>query len=58
MCNGCKHVIHLEQQWNIDPKDKEAWEGLEIDIRTVTALCFGGGSIVTKAYEEKHEQNT
>jgi hypothetical protein len=56
MCNRCKHVIHIEQQWNIDPKDKEAWEGLGIDIRTSTALCFGVGSIVTKPYEEKDEE--
>lgn len=56
MCNGCKHIVHLEQKWNIDPKDKEAWEGVGIDGRNITALCFGIGSVVTKSYEENVEE--
>jgi hypothetical protein len=42
---------YLQQQWKIDPKSKEAWEarkGLEIDGRTITAFCFGVGSIIKK----------
>jgi hypothetical protein len=55
MCNRCQHVIYLQQQWKIDPKGKEAWEGLRIDGRTITALCFGVRSIITKPCEENNE---
>jgi hypothetical protein len=45
----------LQQQWNIDPRDKEVWEGLGIEGRTITALGFGVGIIVSKPFEEKDE---